>query len=114
MCILKGVLNQTDDNFELPFYLSYTPPDIINRVMNQKSIFIYQLYHEIRTYHEHVRDASKTMDYRALLTQIINPDCIIKVKNRDKIINDLDMLGINLKSIYGDFDNIAKHIKGKL
>ena len=54
------------------------------------------------------------LDYRALLTQNILPDYTIKVKNREKVMNDLNILGINLKSIFGDFDNIVKDIKRKI
>ena len=38
---------------------------------------------------------------------------IIVVENKDKILEELDLMGINEKFIYGDFDSIARYIKNK-
>ncbi|KGP87345.1 hypothetical protein P363_0112380, partial [Paenibacillus sp. MAEPY1] len=49
--------------------------------------------------------------HRMLRFQSIQPDFIIKIQNHQAILNELNLLGINIESIYGDFDNIAKSIK---
>jgi hypothetical protein len=40
--------------------------------------------------------------------QSIVPDITIEVENSETILEELNFLGVNLESIYGDFDNIAK------
>lgn len=47
------------------------------------------------------------------IIQTIVPDYVVKVKNQNEILMDLDLLGINLKFIYTDYDNIAKYIVNK-
>ncbi|KGP81913.1 MULTISPECIES: FRG domain-containing protein [Paenibacillus] len=87
---------------DLNVYFTYQPPDLFDRIINQKGMFIYQLY------------LSKTDEHnkhRMLRFQSIQPDFIIKIQNHQAILNELNLLGINIESIYGDFDNIAKSIK---
>jgi len=126
--VMKVLINNGSmPNFELPFYLAYTPPEMINRIMNQRSIFIYQLSYENYFTNENAEEFSsiiakiKGKEYDSdvikcniLCLQKIIPDFTIEISDKAKILKELDCLGINLKSIYGDYDSIAKYIKSKL
>lgn len=113
--VLKIVISELYDfswkkeitNIELPFYFSYCPPNIITRVNNQSSLFIYQLYYDDSLSDYYIDDTENR------IIQSIIPDYIFKIYNQNDILNDLDMMGINLKYIYNDYDNIAKYIKNK-
>ena len=83
---------------------SYQPPNIFSRISSQKGLFIYQSY---------ISYNCSIYDYQYLCKQDINPDIVIEVRNSEKILEELDHLGINLESIYGDYDNIAKYLKRK-
>lgn len=87
----------------LPMML-YKPIFDFNRGIHQESLFMYQNYlsYKEEVYGSHV-----------LSLQRIWPDEIIVVKNKDKILHDLDFIGINEKYIYNDFDSIARYIKSK-
>jgi len=95
----------TKTDFYLPFYGSYSPPNISGRISQQSSVFLCQI-HQIETRHRNERNPRNI-----LLTQEIRPDFMLEVANKRKILNELDMLGINLKTIFGDHDNIAKYIR---
>lgn len=84
-----------DGPFSVPFYFTYEPANITNRISNQSSIFIYQLYgiNEVR--------------------QEIHPDVVLKIHNKEEILADLDCLGINEQFIFNDYDHIASYIKKK-
>ena len=102
-----SVFKEKIKEIELPFYFSYYPPNILSRVSNQSSLFIYQMY-----YDDNMPDLYiDTNKYRII--QTIVPDYIVKIKNQNEILKDLDTLGINLKFIYNDYDNIAKYITNK-
>ena len=88
--------------FYLPVYFTYAPPNIMGRINMQNSIFIAQVYMQ------------GERGPRFLSTQMIEPDFTVEVKNKLGILRELDAVGINLKTIYSDYDNIAKHIKNKL
>lgn len=94
-----SVFKEEIKEIELPFYFSYHP--ILSRVSNQSSLFIYQMYYEDNMPDLYI-DTNK---YRII--QTIVPDYIVKIKNQNEILKDLDILGINLKFIYNDYDNIA-------
>lgn len=95
------------DSFDFPFYFTYSPPNVLSRIENQSSLFIYQLF-----YDDYIADPYiDEIKYRA--TQNILPDYTIKINNKKEILRSLDSLGINLKYIYKDYDNIAKYIKSK-
>lgn len=98
----------TKNTYYLPFYATYSPPNISGRVSMQNSIFICQTYiGEVR--HKNLPDP-KTV----LVTQEILPDVTLEICDKKQILEELDMVGINLKTIYGDDDSIAKYIKNKL
>lgn len=94
-------------NFNLPFYFTYYPPNILSRIVNQSSLFIYQLYYDDSITDPYVDKVENR------ITQAILPDFTIKINNKEEIIKSLDTMGINLKFIYNDYDNIAKYIKRK-
>lgn len=90
-------------NFELefPFYFTYYPPIIDERVKNQSSVFIFQPFIE------------KAFHYNGKPIQIwqkIVPDFTIEIENPEDIKKELDAIGFNLKHIYCDYDSIAKYI----
>lgn len=84
-----------DGPFRTPFYFTYEPANVTNRISNQSSIFIYQLYgiNEVR--------------------QEIHPDMTLKIENKAEIIEELDCLGINEQFIFNDYDHVASYIKKK-
>lgn len=102
-CMGKKILT----DFYLPFYFSYSPPNIISRVSNQSSLFIYQLYYDNNLPDRFVEKVEDR------LCQSIVPDFMIKINNKQKMLESLDAVGINLKFIYNDYDNIAKYVKDK-
>ena len=102
-----SVFKEEIKEIELSFYFSYYPPNILSRVSNQSSLFIYQMYYDNNMPDLYI-DTNK---YRII--QTIVPDYIVKIKNQNEILKDLDILGINLKFIYNDYDNIAKYITNK-
>ena len=111
--LIKVVLTELYDfsdkkeisSIELPFYFSYCPPNILTRVSNQSSLFIYQLFYDDNIPDYYIDKAEDR------IVQDIVPDYIFKINNQNDILSDLDTMGINLKFIYNDYDNIAKYIK---
>ena len=97
----KVYLNKPYYELEFPFYFTYQPPIIDDRVRNQSSIFIFQPY------------ASDRISYNGEQTQVwqkIIPDFTIEIHNPNKIRQELDAIGFNLKHIYCDYDSTAKYI----
>jgi len=43
----------------------------------------------------------------------ILPSAIIEVSNPAQVLFELENIGINIGTIFGDYDSIAKHIKEK-
>lgn len=107
LCVIamEFSLYSTKNDFYLPFYGTYSPPNISGRVLMQNSIFICQLHHGS------LRHLNEPEPWNILTTQQIHPDFTIQISNKEKVLRDLDTLGINLKTIFGDYDNIAKYIK---
>jgi len=79
----------------LPFYFSYEPANMTDRISNQSSIFLYQLYgiNDIR--------------------QEIRPDFTLRIQNKPELLEELDSMGINESFIFNDYDHIASHIRKK-
>mgnify|MGYP003279824078 CR=1 FL=1 len=88
-------------NIDLDVYFTYQTPEMFNRIINQHSFFIYQPY---------VFTNDDVYDYGELNLQNIKPDVKIEIDNYSKVLEELDQIGINNGSIYGDIDNIAKSI----
>lgn len=107
---LQEFLKQTTDFGATVWWLNcipnflYTPILSFERGRNQQGLFIYQAYHSFEecAYGTHV-----------LSQQRVWPDKIIVVENKEKVLRELDFMGINEKFIYGDYDNIARYIKSK-
>lgn len=95
MMQLLVLIVRCDSSFRVPFYFTYEPANITDRVSNQSSVFIYQLYgiNGIR--------------------QGIYPDLVLKITNKEEILEDLDCLGINEQFVFNDYDHIADYIKKK-
>lgn len=87
----------------IPNFL-YTPILSFQRGRNQQGLFVYQAY---LSFDESVYGA------HILSQQRVWPDIVIVVENKEKILHELDFMGINDKFIYGDYDNIARYIKKK-
>lgn len=82
----------------------YAPILAFERGRNQQGLFIYQNYLQNDEYIEN--------PYIKGIQRIL-PDKIVIIHNKEKILSELDFMGINEKFIYGDYDNIAKYIKRK-
>jgi len=87
--------------FNLDIYFTYCPPNIFERIQGQKGLFIFQpyIYHEEEAYR-----------FNLLNVQNINPDYKINIENWEKVVNDLNHMGINKESLFFDFDSISKSI----
>lgn len=70
-------------------------------------MFVYQLYYDYDLIDPYIEETEHRM------IQNISPDYILKVNCKEEILDALDSVGINLKFIYSDYDNIAKYIKSK-
>ncbi|MDF2590150.1 MAG: hypothetical protein K0R00_3116 [Herbinix sp.] len=84
-------------------HLIYKTPYKFDRIKNQNGIFLYQGFYTFNC----------CDDYNKTMIQTIEPDIIIKVHNKVQILEALDLVGINRKFIYGDYDNTAKYINDK-
>lgn len=93
---------------DIPFpvipYFMYKTPLKFDRIRNQSGVFLYQAFYDYSTYYEIID---------GLMVQKITPNMIIQVDNQKGIMEELDMVGINKKFIYGDFDNTAQYINKK-
>lgn len=82
----------------------YAPILTFERGRNQQGLFIYQNY---------LQNSEFINDPYVEGIQKIVPDKIVVINNKEKILKELDFIGINGKFIYGDYDNIAKYITRK-
>ncbi|WP_242215689.1 hypothetical protein [Bacillus cereus group sp. BfR-BA-01383] len=87
-------------NSIMPIF-KYAPILSFERGRNQQGLFIYQNY---------LNYIDGKIETSILARQRIWPDEIIVIKNKEKILKELDFIGINGKFIDGDYDNIAKYI----
>lgn len=95
-------------NIDLDIYFTYQPPQLFKRISSQQSFFIYQPY---------LYTNDGVYNYCELNIQSINPDIIVEIDNYSNILKELNLLGIDNGTIYGDIDNIAKSVlssSGKL
>lgn len=80
--------------------LIYKPQITFERARLQKGHFIYQPYKEV--------------DKNEIIPFQYNPPVLeIDIQDTDKILKQLDKIDINVGTIYGDFDNIAKYIANR-
>jgi len=80
--------------------LIYKPQITFDRARLQKGHFIYQPYRKV--------DKNEIIAF-----QYNAPVIEIDIQNTDEILQQLDMIDINLGTIFGDYDNIAKYIANK-
>ena len=85
----------------LRIYFTYQPANLFDRINAQKGLFIYQPY-----FYSH----DDVYDYNVLSVQNIKPEIQIEINNYQEVLSELDTMGINLGSVYGDLDNIAKAV----
>ena len=108
--MLKEFLNKAVEYEATVWWLNCIPPFLytpflsFERGRNQQGLFVYQAHmsYEETIYGTHI-----------LSQQRVWPEIVIVVENKEKILADLDLIGVNEKFIYGDFDNIAKYIKNQ-
>lgn len=81
--------------------LVYKPQITFDRARLQKGHFIYQPYREVD------KNEIRPFQYNAPIVEI-------DIQNTDEILQRLDMIDINLGTIFGDYDNIAKYIANKI
>lgn len=86
-------------------YLMYKTSYKFDRIRNQDGVFLYQLFHTFASENEDVPNE--------VIKQEVIPDKTLIIKDQETILEELDFIGINLKSIYGDFDNIASYLNNK-
>ena len=86
-------------------YLMYKTPLKFDRIRNQNGIFLYQAFLDYNT---------NLDEMGGLMIQKVMPSFIIQVNNQKNIMDELDLVGINRKFIYGDFDSTAEYINMKL
>jgi len=105
-CYLKLIKNNVrqHDGGEFMPYMIYRPKITFERARLQQGFFIIQPY---------VKPFDDNNDTRIRLVQEIEHSKIIKVNHPEKILRQLDSIGVNLGNMYGDYDSIAKYIKKK-
>lgn len=96
-------------NYKLPDFplILYKPNASFDRMKLQSGRFIYQ-----NVFYWYVYDYVRKNDV-SHYTQKIIPDFSIKVTNKDKILKELDLIGINKLTLFNDPDNIADYIYEK-
>lgn len=103
-CYNRMFKGKLEFELEFPFYFTYHPPVIDERVKNQSSIFVFQPVSTNTHYFEGVP---------AQMWQKIVPDFTIEVRNPEAIRRELDAIGFNEKHIYCDFDSVIQSISSK-
>ncbi|PGT36464.1 FRG domain-containing protein [Bacillus anthracis] len=87
----------------LPMF-KYAPVLTFERGRNQQGLFVYQNY---------IQENKFSNTPCIVSIQRIWPDKIVVIKNKAKILEELDFMGINEKFVYGDYDHIASYIRNK-
>ena len=101
--LIKNNARQHDAGEFMP-YMIYRPKITFERARLQQGFFIIQPY---------VKPFGDDNDTRIRLVQEIEHSKVIKVNQPEKILRQLDSIGVNSGNMYGDYDNIAKYIKKK-
>jgi len=82
----------------------YNPILTFERARNQHGLFIYQVF---------CSNNDEIYNCPANVEQEILHNYKFKINNRAEILKSLDLIGINKKTIFADYDNIARYIKDK-
>lgn len=83
----------------------YRPIIKFERGITQGGSFLYQIYGSYRNEEENCRVQ--------IVQRIRHKDYIFVIKNKKKILNSLDNIGINKMTVFKDFDSTASYIKHK-
>jgi hypothetical protein len=96
-------LETLEKPFELPVLYMYKPPAVVQRISVQHSVFLYQFKNSV------------WRDDNPQVVQKVTPFFTIEVdgKKKSDILKDLDYLGINIKTVFGDYDHVAEYIVEK-
>lgn len=97
---LQRATSQKSEDF-MP-YMIFRPKISFERARLQQGFFIVQPFITI-----------DPNDSRIRLIQEIEHSKTIKINNPELILRQLDYIGINHGTMYGDFDSVAKYINGK-
>lgn len=84
--------------------LLYKPLMTFERGRKQSGSFIYQAY---------LSYIENEYSYRVLMKQRVKYDVMVHINNKEEILKSLDNIGFNKKTLFGDFDSIAKYIREK-
>ncbi|MBR8678632.1 FRG domain-containing protein [Lactococcus lactis] len=117
LCMLLSLFNQIDDRGDIkensPRFTKfiYKPNMPFKRGISQSGSFIFQPYEQAIF---ELPDAKNLFDYRKSYFRIVSEfKILIPKSSAQKILVQLDQVGINQKTIYGDFDNISQYIVSK-
>lgn len=101
------------DKFYLPPLplVRYSPTAKFDRMRAQEGEFIYQLYGILKSQIFLSGEELKEDTRVKLMHQKINSNTRFLITDKRKILQQLNYLGINRKTIYPDADNLAKYIK---
>ncbi|WP_404399053.1 FRG domain-containing protein [Lactococcus lactis] len=117
LCMLLSLFNQIDDKGDIkensPMFTKfiYKPNMPFKRGISQSGSFIFQPYEQ--AIYE-LPEAKNLFGYRKSYFRIVSEFKILIPKySAQKILAQLDQVGINQKTIYGDFDNISQYIVSK-
>jgi hypothetical protein len=100
---MRGLSSRLPSDIPFPTipYFMYKTPLKFDRIRNQSGVFLYQAFIDYQTDLDEVG---------GLMVQEITPSMVIQVDNQKDIMKELDIVGINKKYIYGDFDNTAQYV----
>lgn len=91
--------------------IRYSSTVTFDRMRSQGGEFIYQLYLIVEKGMDDSREDRKPLQEFWLVPQKIHSNTRLLIEDKEKILRQLDHLGINRKLIYPDPDNIARYIK---
>lgn len=95
------------------FNFIYDPIMPFNRAKIQQGRFIYQVS-MLRYFTQKNNDSNfLSKDFQRQKVETFGTVFKIPKRYKEEILEDLDRLNINIKSIYGDFDHIAKYLNSK-
>lgn len=102
----KHIINVGEPVFWINFLpiFKYETTSSFERIKNQKGLFFYQCY---------LRYREPVYGVNGCPIQRIAHNKEIQIQNKSKILKDLDKIGVNRKTIFDDFDNIARYIVQK-
>jgi len=101
--MIRGNAKTYDAGKFMP-HMIYKPKVTFERARLQQGFFIVQPF---------LKPLGDENDSRIRFVQEIRHSKAIEVGNPEKILRQLNSIGINLGNMYGDFDSIAKYIKKK-